>query len=323
MKKVLLTGAAGFIGSRTSQLLLDAQVEVVGVDNLDPYYDVQLKRRRLEELVAQKSFKFLEGDIEDKEFVNSIPLDDDVDTIINLAARAGVRNSIRFPNEYFSTNVLGALNLLELAKTRGVSRFVLASTSSVYAGHSGPFVESLSADNPLSPYAASKRSAELLAHSYHYLHGIHVAALRYFTVYGPSGRPDMAILRFIKRIYEGETIEVFGDGNHSRDFTFVDDIARGTIAATGIQGYEVVNLGNGSTPVSLNQVVAIIERLIGREARVQTSPPMESDMLSTFACIEKARKLMNWEPTVGIEEGVARTLEWYRKERSWAKDLQI
>lgn len=323
MKKVLLTGAAGFIGSRTSQLLLDAQVEVVGVDNLDPYYDVQLKKRRLQELVAHRNFRFLEGNIEDKEFVNSIPLDPAIDTIINLAARAGVRNSIRFPNEYFSTNVLGALNLLELAKTRSVSHFVLASTSSVYAGHSGPFVESLSADNPLSPYAASKRSAEILAHSYHYLYGIHVAALRYFTVYGPSGRPDMAILRFIKRIYEGETIEVFGDGNHSRDFTFVDDIARGTIAATGIQGCEVVNLGNGSTPVSLNQVVAIIEKLIGREAKVQTSPPMESDMLSTFASIEKARKVMNWEPMVGIEEGIARTLEWYRSERSWAKDLQI
>lgn len=323
MKKVLLTGAAGFIGSRTSQLLLDAQVEVVGVDNLDPYYDVELKRRRLNALETHKGFKFLEGDIEDKQFVESIPVVDGFDTIINLAARAGVRNSIRFPNEYFSTNVLGALNLLELAKAQGISQFVLASTSSVYAGHSGPFIESLSASNPLSPYAASKRSAELLAHSYHYLYGINVAALRYFTVYGPSGRPDMAILRFIKRIFEGETIELFGDGNHSRDFTYVDDIARGTIAATGIQGYEVVNLGNGSKPVSLNQVVAIVERLIGRKAKIKTSPPMESDMLTTFASIDKARELLAWEPSVGIEEGVTRTLEWYRKERSWAKDLQI
>lgn len=323
MKAVLLTGCAGFIGYHTVTELLKLGKIVVGIDNLNDYYDCRLKTYRLEKLTQHNNFHFYRGDIEDKYFTDSIFAKHNFATIFNLAARAGVRYSMENPHIYITTNVLGHLNLLEAAKKYNIPKVVMASTSSLYAGQKMPFTEDLPVNTPISPYAASKKSAEALSYSYHYLYGLDISIVRYFTVYGPAGRPDMSIFRFIRWIDEGKPIELFGDGNQSRDFTYVDDIAKGTIAAARPTGFEIINLGGGMKPTCLNEVIAHIENGLGRNATISMKPFHKADILETQANIEKAKRLLDWQPTIALTEGLDRTLEWYTENRAFARELTL
>jgi len=323
MKKVLVTGAAGFIASRVSEFLLRKGVQVVGIDNLNDYYDVRLKDHRLEKLVGQKGFEFVKMDIEDREALTSLFDKHQFDVVFNLAARAGVRYSMENPHIYMTTNAMGSLNLLEEMKRKKVPKFILASTSSLYAGQKMPFSEDLAVNTPISPYAASKKAAEVMAYSYHYLYGIDVSVVRYFTVFGPAGRPDMSIFRFIKWIDSQEKLELFGDGGQSRDFTFVDDIAEGTILAGKNVGFEVINLGGGQNPIRLNTVIEGIETRLGKKATIDSRVFHIADIKETWADISKAKRLLNWEPKVSFETGLDRSVEWYLENKSWAKDIQL
>ncbi len=326
-KKYLLTGAAGFIASQVSKQLLNQGDQVVGLDNLNDYYDARLKIWRLEQLKAHtnaENFTFVELDIEDQTKLSDLfQSKGPFDAILNLAARAGVRYSMENPHVYFSTNAEGTLNLLDCMQTQGCNKLVLASTSSVYAGQKIPFSEDMAVNEPLSPYAVSKKAAELMAYSYHNLYQIDVSVLRYFTVFGPAGRPDMSPYRFIKWIAEEETIQMFGDGSQLRDFTYVDDITLGTIAAIKDVGYEIINLGGGRNPVSLNNLISRLEELIGKKAKIDYKPFQVADLMETQADISKAKRLLDWEPQVSIEEGLKKSVNWYMDNRHWLKDLQV
>jgi nucleoside-diphosphate-sugar epimerase len=323
MKTILLTGAAGFIGWKTAEFLLKAEHKVIGVDNLNNYYDVRLKEYRKKDLEKYENFKFYPVDIENLQALEILFNDYKFDVVINLAARAGVRYSMINPYVYMTTNANGTLNLLDLMKKYGVKKFVLASTSSLYAGQPMPFKEDLPVNTPISPYAASKKAAEVMAYTYHYLYGIDVSVVRYFTVYGPAGRPDMSIFRFIKWIDEGKPIILYGDGSQSRDFTYVDDIARGTILATKELGYEIINLGGGKNPISLKRVIETIEAYLGKKAVIDYRPFHKADLKETWADITKAKNLLGWEPKVSFEEGIKKTVDWYLENRDWLKDVEV
>ena len=323
MATYLVTGAAGFIASRTAGLLLERGDQVVGIDNLNDYYDVRVKRHRLGQLEKREGFSFIEGDIENRDLVNALFEEYVFDGVVNLAARAGVRYSMEDPLVYMTTNAVGTLNLLEGMRAKGVKKMVLASTSSLYAGQAMPFVESLPVNTPISPYAASKKAAEVMAYTYHHQFEIDVSILRYFTVYGPAGRPDMSIFRFIKWIDEGTPITMYGDGEQSRDFTYVDDIAAGTVAALQPVGFEVINLGGGKRPVSMNSVIGGLEVRLGKKAAIDRHPPQSADMLETWADISKAKELLDWEPIVGLDEGLDRSVSWYRENEAWLKEVTV
>ena len=323
MEKILVTGAAGFIGWKTSQRLLEAGMQVVSVDNLNDYYDVTLKNRRLDWLSKHKGFSFHHVDIENLAAMDSIFRDNKIDAVINLAARAGVRYSIENPHVYLSTNAHGVLNILELMRKYRVKKLVHASTSSLYAGQKMPFTEDLPVNTPISPYAASKKASEVMAYAYHYLFDIDISVLRYFTVYGPAGRPDMSIFRFIKWIDEGKPMELFGDGSQSRDFTFIDDIADGTVKALKEIGYEIINLGGGKMPSTLNYVIEKIEILLGKKAAFKYMPFMKTDMTQTSADITKAGRLLDWKPETDLDQGLRKTVDWYVDNRSWLKDVKL
>jgi len=323
MKTVLLTGAAGFIGWKTGEFLLKEGHKVIGVDNLNNYYDVRLKEYRKKDLEKYENFKFYPIDIENLQALEILFNDYKFDVVINLAARAGVRYSMINPYVYMTTNANGTLNLLDLMKKYGVKKFVLASTSSLYAGQPMPFKEDLPVNTPISPYAASKKAAEVMAYTYHYLYGIDVSVVRYFTVYGPAGRPDMSIFRFIKWIDDGKPIILYGDGSQSRDFTYVDDIARGTILATKELGYEIINLGGGKNPISLKRVIETIEAYLGKKAVIDYRPFHKADLKETWADITKAKNLLGWEPKVSFEEGIKKTVDWYLENRDWLKDVEV
>ena len=323
MAVYLLTGAAGFIGARTAELLLDAGHRVVGVDDLNDAYDPRVKRHRLAKLTARAGFRFVELDIAKRDALAAARLESEpIAAVLNLAARAGVRASVENPWVYVETNVTGTLNLLEWCRAHGVQKFVLSSTSSVYGGSTeAVFREEQETSRPISPYAATKQAAEALCHTWHALYGLDVTVLRYFTVYGPAGRPDMSVFRFVRCIREGEPITVYGDGSMARDFTFVDDIARGTIAALRPLGYEIVNLG-GEHPAEVRELVATVEHALGRRASVRHEPPHPADVPRTAACIDKARRLLDWAPRVSLAEGVSEAVAWYEAERTWAKDIR-
>ena len=323
MKKILLTGAAGFIGWKTCEFLLESGVEVVGIDNLNSYYDVSLKEHRLRLLEKYDRFRFRRMDIEDLDALRDLFAGDRFEAVINLAARAGVRYSMENPFVYMTTNGQGTLNLLTAMKEHKVKKMVLASTSSLYAGQPMPFREDLPVNTPISPYAASKKAAEVMAYTYHYLYGLDISVVRYFTVYGPAGRPDMSIFRFIKWIYEGVPLEIFGDGSQSRDFTFVDDIARGTIMALKPVGYEIINLGGGKNPISINEIIPQIEKHLGKKAGMDSKPFHKTDLQATWADIAKAKVLLGWAPTVGIEDGLKRSIDWYLENKSWLKTIKL
>lgn len=320
MEKVLVTGAAGFIASQVCEKLLYQGVEVVGVDNINDYYDIRLKDYRLERLKKHKNFSFQKMDIEDLSAVQSLFEKSKFSVVYNLAARAGVRGSVENPHIYMTTNAIGALNLLEQIKD-GKTKFILASTSSLYAGQKMPFSEDLAVNTPISPYAASKKAAEVMAYSYHHLYGVDVSVVRYFTVYGPAGRPDMSIFRFIQWIDKGQKLELFGDGGQSRDFTYVDDIAEGTIKASRRLGYEIINLGGGQKPISMNTVIARIETELGKKANIDNRAFHKADLKETWADISKAKRLLDWEPQVSFEEGISRTISWYRENLEFAREV--
>ncbi len=331
-ERYLVTGAAGFIGSKVSRLLLDAGHTVIGVDNLNSAYDPRLKEWRLAQLTTDRRFEFHRFDLTDFESLQKlfVKRSDQADAkrppfaaVLNLGARAGVQPSVLDPWVYVKSNFEGALNLLELCRRHEIMKFVLASTSSVYGAHNAvPFSEDADTNRPLSPYAASKKAAEAMAFTYHHLHKLDVTVLRYFTVYGPAGRPDMSPFRFVRRIAEREPITVFGDGQQRRDFTYVDDIARGTIAALKPLGYEIINLG-GDRTTTLNEMIQKISVLVGREPIIQHRPVHPADVPATWANIEKAKRLLGWSPQISFEEGLKRTVDWYQDNRALAMTLEL
>lgn len=323
MSTVLVTGSAGFIGHRVVRLLLEEGFEVVGIDNLNDAYDKRIKEHRQEMLAGNEGYTFYEADIENLYDLKPIFEKHSFETIYNLAARAGVRYSIENPHVYMQSNAQGALNILELMNQFGCNKVVLASTSSLYAGHSMPFTEDKPVEHPLSPYAASKKAAEVMAYTYHHLYGLDVTILRYFTVYGPAGRPDMAPFRFIKWIQEGTPITVFGDGTQTRDFTYVDDIARGTLLGAKPLGYSVVNLGGGKTPIALLDFISMIEERLGKKAELVFQPMSASEMIDTSADIRKAKEVLGWEPEVDLAEGLDETVDWYLKNLDWASQVSL
>ena len=321
--KYLVTGCAGFIGARIAEKLLLQGHEVHGVDDLNDYYDISLKFHRLETLLSYESFSFAQMGIENRNLVDGLFAKHQFDAVLNLAAAVGVRYSLENPHVYLTTNAIGNLNLLEAMRNSGVKKYVLASTSSLYAGQQMPFVETLPVNTPISPYAASKKSAESMAWSYHHLFGIDVSVVRYFTVYGPAGRPDMGIFRFVRCIAEGEPIRIFGDGHQSRDFTYVDDIADGTIRALKPLGFEIINLGGGKKPVSVNQVIQMLATKFRCEPVVEYLPPHEADMHSTWANIARAKQLLDWEPVVSIDQGLEDCANWYLANLPWSREIQL
>ena len=318
---VLVTGAAGFIGSRCAAMLAAQGRRVVGIDNLNDYYDVRLKQHRVDALRGQDGFSFEALDIEDLSGLQGLFARHRFGVVYNLAARAGVRYSLVNPHVYLTTNAHGTLNVLEAMRAHEVSNLVLASTSSLYAGERPPFSEDMPVNRPLSPYAASKKAAEAMCYSYHHLFDMNISVVRYFTVYGPAGRPDMSPFRFIRRVVEGEPIQLFGDGSAARDFTFVDDIARGTILAGAVSGYHTINLGGGNRPTSIRSMIAMIERFAGAKAKIEQLPGHPADMDVTWADITRAKDLLSWAPTVGLEEGIERCVRWYLDNRDWARSI--
>ena len=319
MSTILVTGAAGFIANRVARDLA-ANHKVVAIDNVNDYYDVRLKEHRIE---ALDGIEFHRIDIEDKAAIKPLFEANSFDAVVNLAARAGVRYSMENPHVYMTTNANGSLNLLELMREFDVKKYVLASTSSLYAGQQMPFVESLPVNTPISPYAASKKAAEVMAYSYHFLFGIDVSVVRYFTVYGPAGRPDMSVFRFIQWIDQGVPIELFGDGSQSRDFTYVDDIASGTIAALKPVGYEIINLGGGNQPISMNTVIAILEELLGKKATINYRDFHKADLKSTWADISKADELLGWQPKISLQEGLENSVKWYVDNQPWSSSIDL
>jgi nucleoside-diphosphate-sugar epimerase len=321
MARYLVTGAAGFIGARVSEQLLEQGNEVVGLDNLNDAYDIRLKDWRLGRLQKQPAFQFQAIDMLDRAKLQAAWDLGPFDAVFNLAARAGVRASVQDPWTYAETNINGMLNLLELCRLQGPIKFVQASTSSLYGKvNERPFEETADISRPLSPYTATKGASEFLCHTYHSLYDLDVTILRYFTVYGPAGRPDMSVFRFIQWIAEDRPVRVYGDGKQERDFTFVDDIARGTVAAAKPMGYEIINLG-GDQPYSLLDMIQRIEILLGKDARIEFSDPAPADVPATWANISKAQRLLEWEPHTGLDDGLSACVRWYLDQRSWAKDV--
>ena len=320
MSRYIVTGAAGFIASRVSETLLQHGHTIIGIDNMNDSYDVRLKDWRLARLVSYPNFIFLQEDISQFSKMEKVfNTHRQIDGVINLAARAGVRMSVENPWAYLETNVNGTLNLLELCQRYDIQKFILASTSSLYGSHNPvPYHEDTDTNRPLSPYAASKKAAEALCHSYHHIYQLDVTVFRYFTVYGPAGRPDMSLFRFTQWICEDLPVQVYGDGYQSRDFTFVDDIARGTIAGLKNVNYQVINLGNDQ-PHPLMEVIHLLEDYLGKKANIVYSPMHRADVYTTRASIDKARNLLGWKPEVSLEEGLKKLVDWYMKERSWAR----
>jgi len=310
---IILTGAAGFIGFHTTLALLKKKINVYGIDDLNSYYDVRLKKDRLAILKKYENFHFLKKKIEDKK-IHSFFKKKDIDVIINLAAQAGVRHSLKNPYVYVESNVLGQVNMLELAKNVEAKKFIYASSSSVYGGNKKmPFSVSQRVDNPISLYAATKKSSELVAECYSHLFNIKCIGLRFFTVYGPWGRPDMATFIFTKNIIEGKTIEIFNYGKMERDFTYIDDIVQGILGAlkTNISNHKVYNLGN-SNPEVLLEFVELIEKTLNKKAQKKLLPIQPGDVSKTFADITESKKDLKFSPKTKISEGIPKFISWYK-----------
>ena len=313
---VLVTGAAGFIGSHTVERLLRRGSRVIGLDNFNDYYDPARKRANVEEVAelpeAAHNFELIEGDIRDRSLLSAVLGRGPVDCIVHLAAMAGVRASADNPWLYYDVNLTGTLNLLEAAREHGNPNFVFASTSSAYGNTKiRPFVETDAADRPLAPYPASKRAAELLGHSYHHLYGIDFTALRFFTVYGPRGRPDMMAYKVCESVHRKIEIPLYNQGKMHRDWTYVDDIVSGVVAAADRRlGFEIINLGRGE-PVLLKDFIDLLEKRAAGKAQFRHEPMMSADVDYTFADISQARSLLDYDPRVSVEEGVDRFYAWY------------
>jgi len=320
--RILVTGAAGFIGAKVCELLLQSGAEIDGVDNLNDYYSPKLKEYRIQRLKNFDNFRFYKLDIENFEILENIFSQNKFSAVINLAARAGVRASIDNPFVYATTNFIGTLNLLELSAKYNVPKFVLASSSSVYAGEQVPFTENMQVDKPISPYAATKKSAELIAYAYHHLYGIDVSVLRFFTVYGAAGRPDMSYFQFIEKIKKEQEIVIYGDGTQKRDFTYIQDIAEGVVAAIKDVGYEIINLGGGKTPIEINFMIKLIEQKLGKKAKIVYKDFHNADMNETGADISKAKLLLDWKPKVDFENGLEQTIRWHIDNNEFLKTIE-
>lgn len=314
MTAVLVTGGAGFIGSHLVEALLGEGQEVVVLDDLDDFYDPAVKRKNLDPLAGRPGFHLIEGDIRDAKVVESVFTTHPIGVVVHLAARAGVRPSIQQPLLYTDVNVNGTVILLEACRKHGIGKFIFGSSSSVYGNNSKvPFSEKDEVDRPISPYAATKRAGELLCATYHELYHLNIFALRFFTVYGPRQRPEMAIHKFTRLIDRGLPVPRFGDGSTRRDYTYITDITAGVLRAIErVQGFEILNLGRSQT-TGLSDLIAMLERYLGKKAIVEETPPQPGDVVATFADVAKARRLLGYDPKIPVAEGVARFVEWYRK----------
>ena len=313
---VMITGAAGFIGSHLTGRLLRHGVQVVGLDNFNGFYDPALKRRNLQEAQSQDGFTLIEADVRDREAVMHALKSTRPGAVVHLAAMAGVRPSIENPRYYGQVNLDGTINLLDAAVAHGVGKFVFASSSSVYGNNKKvPFAEDDPVDHPISPYAATKKSGELLCHTYHHLHGLPVVCLRFFTVFGPRQRPDLAIAKFLRLVSAGRPVPMFGDGGTSRDYTYIDDIIDGVTGALSkcgsgeIPAYRIYNLG-GSDPVSLRRMIDTIGQVVGKPARVQRQPMQPGDVDHTFADVSRSKAELGYRPQTPFAEGVSRQWQW-------------
>lgn len=319
MSTILVAGAAGFIAYKVCQDLLKDGHTVYGIDNVNDAYDVNLKKWHLAQIMPFKRFTFSKFDICNKKALSEVVVPGKIDAVINLAARAGIRASLDNPWEFISTNVTGTLNLLEFCRERKTPKFILASSSSVYGSHPPlPTPESADASHPMQPYAASKIAAEALCHSYHHLYDLDVTIFRYFNVFGPGLRSDLAVFRFFQRIMEDKTIHIYGDGTLTRGFTYLDDISRGTILGLQPLGFEVINLG-GHEQVSINDLVSRIEVVAGKKAAKHHTEGLRADMQANWADTSKARTMLNWDPQVDLDEGLRHLKSWYVKESSWLR----
>lgn len=318
--RILVTGAAGFIGSHLCERLIAQEVHVTGLDNFDEFYGRDIKEANIADLLERDNFKFIEGDIRDAECVESILNEDKIETIVHLAAKAGVRPSIENPAGYQDVNVNGTVVMLEAARKAGIKKFIFGSSSSVYGNNKKvPFSESDSVDFPISPYAATKKAGELLCHTYSHLYDINMTCLRYFTVYGPRQRPDLAIHKFSKLIEAGKPTPVYGDGSMQRDFTYIDDIIDGTVAAiNNCEGYEIYNLGE-SRPVRLDELIREIEKALGKKAVINRLPMQPGDVYQTYADVTKAKEDLGYEPTTELADGLAKFVKWFREIKSRKK----
>ncbi len=310
--KVLVTGAAGFIGSHLSERLLNNGRQVVGVDNFDDFYDPQVKRRNISTCLANDNFRLIEADIRDCEAINEA-LGEAVDVIVHLAAHAGVRPSIAQPVLYSDVNVNGTVVLLEAARQKDIRKFIFGSSSSVYGNNEKvPFSEDDSVDSPISPYAATKKAGELICYTYHHLYGMDISCLRFFTVYGPRQRPDLAIHKFVRLINQDKSIPVYGDGTMMRDFTYIDDIIDGVTAAIDrCAGYNIYNLGE-SRPITVNDLIDLLEKALGKKAHRQYRAAQPGDVERTCADVTRAVAELDYRPATNIEDGLARFVEWFR-----------
>ncbi|NOZ19771.1 MAG: NAD-dependent epimerase/dehydratase family protein [Planctomycetes bacterium] len=310
----LITGGAGFLGSHLMERLLERGEKLVCLDNFNNYYSPDIKRKNISEVEKKGTFELVEGDIRDKDLCSKIFADMNIDKVVHLAARAGVRASLEDPLLYQDVNCRGTMNLLELAHRRGVKKFVSASSSSVYGNNKKvPFAEDDWVGEPVSPYAATKRAGELFCHACHHLTGMPIVCLRFFTAYGPRQRPDMAIHKFTRLILNGEPIPMFGDGTTKRDYTYYSDIIDGVVASLDAEvGFEIINLGE-SNVVELRRLIEVIEENVGKRAEIHQLPEQPGDVKITYADVSKAKRLLGYSPSVHIEEGVRKFVEWYRE----------
>jgi UDP-glucuronate 4-epimerase len=308
--RILVTGAAGFIGSNLVDSLLKDRYQVMGIDNFDPFYDRAIKEHNLQDALLNSEFSFVEGDVRDVKLINKCFTEFRPDVVVHLAAKAGVQPSLVDPQAYFDVNIMGTLNLLEIMRKNNIRRLVFASSSSVYGNSlKVPFSETDNVDFPISPYAASKKAGEQLCFTYHHLYNFDIFCLRFFTVYGPRQRPDLAICKFTKAILKGEPISLYGDGTSSRDYTHVSDILQGIKSAIKkVEGYDIFNLGE-STTVSLTNLVSIIEKHAHKKAKIKYLPMQDGDVIQTYADISKAKNKLSYNPGVDIDSGIRRYLE--------------
>ena len=322
MSQYLVTGAAGFIARRVIEKLTAAGHQVVGIDNINDSYDIRLKQWRLNRLSAIPQFTFMRDDILRPglfdEIQNKYP---GIEAVIHLAARAGVRQAVEMPEVYVQTNAQGTLNVLEYCRKNNIKKMVLASTSSIYGANPPlPTTEEADSSHPLQIYAASKKAAEVMAYTYHHLFGLDATVVRFFTVYGPAGRPDMVMFRFAKWVAEGNPVQVTGDGSQMRGFTNLEDIADGVILALKPLGYEIINLGGHET-ITISELLARIENLVGQKARIEYIPRHPADVEANWADVSKAKRLLGWQPQVGLDEGITGLVDWYMQNRSWASQV--
>jgi len=312
--KILLTGAAGFIGSHLTEKLLEQGHQITGLDNFDDFYDPKIKRRNIADSLKNKNFNLTEADIRDKNAVNKT-LDESFDCIVHLAAKAGVRPSIEQPNLYADVNINGTIVLLDAAKKFNIKKFIFGSSSSIYGNNKKvPFAESDNVDYPISPYAATKKAAELICHTYHHLYNINITCLRFFTVYGPRQRPDLAIHKFAALMLKDKPIPIYGDGSFKRDFTYINDIIQGINAAINkCSGYQIYNLGEAKT-ISVNQLIKELEFALGKKAEKKYLPPQLGDVAQTYADVTKAKQQLGYNPNTNIKTGLEKFVTWLKKQ---------